>query len=147
MWHQCYHTIEWKAWKDRCQGHRVTEHGLEPYELGNGGRKSTIFRFNTGLSNSLLFVWGPLDEIRAKKNTKSTGGFIVIGAASPVSVIVSLEGARWGFVKKENISECRFEVAQDPFNSFKIERGWPVHELGDFVDGKGDARLSEGEVL
>jgi hypothetical protein len=46
-------------------------------------------------------------------------------------------------VEKETKSECRFEVAQDPFNSLKMERGKPVHKLGDFVDCKGDARLSD----
>jgi hypothetical protein len=68
-------------------------------------------------------------------------------SSGQVSITISLEGARGGFVKKETISECRFEVAQDLFNSFKMERGWPVHELGDFINGKGDVRSSEGEVL
>jgi hypothetical protein len=32
------------------------EHGLEPYELGNGGCKGTIFGLSAGSSNSPLFV-------------------------------------------------------------------------------------------
>jgi hypothetical protein len=86
-----------------------------------------------------------LDEVGAQKYGIAGGGASRVGAASPVCVDHKVR--RRGWSEEEVVVEGASEVAQNALESGEVGLSWGVHMKAHLLNGVGDVRPGEGEVL
>jgi hypothetical protein len=125
----------------------LVEELVHPRYLGHTISHTVVFCLCAGAGDVGLTLGSPRDEVGAQEYGIAGGGPVHVGAANLVSVGVDHKFRRRGWSKEEVVVEGAQEVAQNPLESSEVGLPWCVHMKAHLLNGIGDVRPREGEVL
>jgi hypothetical protein len=125
----------------------LVEELSQPGGLCHAVGHGAVLGLSTGARDDGLPLGGPGDEVSAQEHGVTGGGSTRVWTASPVGVGVDHEFRRRGWSEKKTVVEGDVEVAQDPLESGEMRLPRGVHMQAHLLDGVGDVKPGEGEVL
>lgn len=111
---------------------------IGPNKLSGCGGKRATLSFNWRMWDSGLFFWWPSDRMTAKIHNVSSCRSVVIFVSSLIGIG---EGMKNWFVvclKHGTLWHCSRKISKNSFDNIPVIHRWPMHELGQLVDEKGD---------
>jgi hypothetical protein len=125
----------------------LVEELAHPRCLGHAVSHNAVLGLNAGAGDDGLALGGPRDEVGAQEYGIAGGRASRVGAASLVGVGVDHKVRRRGWSEEEVVVEGAPEVAQNALESGEVGLPWGVHMKAHLLNGVGDVRSGECEVL
>jgi hypothetical protein len=118
----------------------------EPGGLSHAVSDSAVLRLGTGPGDHMLALGRPGHQVAAQEDRVAGGGAPSVRTPCPVGVNVDDKLGEGGPVKEVVVDRAP-EVAEEALESSGVRLSGIMHVKTDLLNGVGDVRPGEGEVL
>jgi hypothetical protein len=120
---------------------------VQPTRLRNSIGDNAILGLSTRSRDSMLTLRRPGDQIVTQEHAVARRRATSVGTTSPISIRVDCQVIRRGPVEMKTQVQGPLYIAQDALHGSEMWFLWIMHMKTYLLDGIGNVRTSEGEIL